>query len=187
MADLCEVKVKVALRPAQDSSAIENMMQLYIHDFSELWSGTSRGELAEDGRFPRYPLEAYWSEADHIPLLLHVDGSLAGFALVNAASHSGLLVDRNMAEFFVVRKHRRGWVGTTAAHAIFSRYPGVWEAAVARRNVDALAFWRSAVARCDLVEDVEELDLETDAWSGPIIRFRVRNDPGRSRERQQMP
>jgi predicted acetyltransferase len=177
---LCEVKVEVALAPAEDSSAIENMMQLYIHDFSELWSGTSRGELAEDGLFPRYPLEAYWSKTDHIPLLIRVDGSLAGFALLNASAHSGLPVDRNIAEFFVVRKHRRGGVGTTAAHAIFSDHPGVWEAAVARRNVGALAFWRSAVARCDLVEDVEELDLETGAWNGAVIRFRVRNDPGRS-------
>jgi predicted acetyltransferase len=172
------VKVEVTLAPAEDSGAIENMMQLYIHDFSELWSGTSRGELAEDGRFARYPLEAYWSQADHIPLLVRVDGNLAGFALLNVASHSGLRVDRNMAEFFVVRKHRRGGVGTAAAHAIFSRYPGVWEAAVARRNVDALAFWRSAVARCYLVEGVEELDLETNAWNGRVIRFRVRSDPG---------
>jgi predicted acetyltransferase len=172
--DLCEVEVEVALTLAQDGSSIENMMQLYIHDFSELWSGTSRGELAEDGRFPRYPLEAYWNNADHIPLLLRVEGSLAGFALLNAASHSGLPVTRNMAEFFVVRKHRRGGVGTAAAHAIFSRYPGVWEAAVARKNVGALAFWRNAVARCDLVEDVQELDLQTDAWNGSVMRFRVR-------------
>jgi hypothetical protein len=45
---------------------------------------------------------------------------------------------------------------------------------VARRNVDALAFWRSAVARCDLAKDVEELHHETDAWNGAVIRFRVR-------------
>jgi predicted acetyltransferase len=75
-----------------------------------------------------------------------------------------------MAEFFVVRKHRRGGVGSAAMAAIVARYPGLWEAAVARRNVQALPFWRRIAAQN---AEVEELDLDTAAWNGPILRFRA--------------
>ena len=165
--------IAVSVACAADRQALENLMQLYIHDFSEQWSGTSRGELGSDGRFQNHDLDAYWREADHIPLLLSVERRLAGFALLNASSHSDLPVDRNMAEFFVARKHRRSGVGTAAAHTIFGRYPGMWEAAVARRNVGALPFWRSAIARCPVVDEVQELDLATGKWNGPVIRFRI--------------
>lgn len=165
--------VEIAVARPEERATLENLMQLYTHDFSEQWAGTTRGELENDGRFAAYPLDAYWRDADCIPLLLRRGGHLAGLALLNRSSHSGLPVDRNMAEFFIVRKHRRGGVGTRAAQAIFSRYPGQWEAAVARKNVGALAFWRSAAGRHPLVEDLQESDHSTASWNGPILRFRI--------------
>jgi predicted acetyltransferase len=165
--------IEVTVAPADRRDAFENLMQLYAHDFSEFGSARSPLDLDEDGRFAAYPMDAYWREAHHVPLLIRADGRLAGFALLNAASHSGAVVERNMAEFFIARKHRRGGVGREAAHAIFSRYPGTWEAAVARRNLAALAFWRKAVASHPLARDVEEVDVTTPAWDGPILRFRV--------------
>lgn len=161
-----------------DRGAVDNLIQLYIHDFSEHWSGGPDGELGDDGRFAPYPLEAYWRDEGYVPLLIRADGRLAGFALLNRRSQTRQGVDRNMAEFFIARKHRRGGVGTLAARAIFDRYPGVWEAAVARRNVAALAFWRRAVEGCALVGDIEELDLRTSSWDGPMLRFRI--GPGSS-------
>ena len=152
--------------------AIDAMMQLYIHDFSEHWAGTDRGELGADGRFGDYPLEPYWLESDHIPLLLSTGGALVGFALLNTEAHSRLPVDHNMAEFFIVRKHRRGGLGLAAARAIFELYPGQWEAAVARRNLAALAFWRKA-ASYPAATDPQELDIDTPDWNGPILRFRI--------------
>lgn len=152
---------------------INNMMQLYVHDFSELWAGTDRGDLREDGRFDNYPLEPYWQTAEHIPLLIQVNGKLAGFVLLNRESHSGRPVDRNVAEFFVARKYRRSGTGKAAAHIVFDRYPGVWEAAVARLNAGALAFWREAVRSHPQVVDIEENDVANDLWNGPILRFHI--------------
>lgn len=166
--------VDVAVALPAERGALANLMQLYVHDFSELWSGRPEGELEDDGRFADYPLDAYWREPDHIPLLLRRDGRLIGFALLNAASHSGRPVDHNMAEFFIVRKHRRGGAGTLAARTVFSRYPGLWEAAVARRNLAALAFWRKAVQQHARAAEMEETDVATEAWNGPILRFRIR-------------
>lgn len=168
-------EVDVAPARAEERAALDNLMQFYVHDFSEHWAGTPKGELESDGRFPPYPLDSYWQDGERVPLLLRIDGRLVGFALLNRVAHSGLPVDRNMAEFFIVRKHRRGGVGTRAARAIFSRYPGQWEAAVVRKNIGALAFWRKAAGRHPLVEDLRESDHSTAAWNGPILRFRTRS------------
>ena len=78
-----------------------------------------------------------------------------------------------MAEFFIVRKHRRSGVGRAAAQTIFSRYAGLWEVAVARRNVPAQAFWRGAIGSHPAVRDVEEFDQATAEWEVPIMRFRI--------------
>ena len=166
--------VSIDLARPDERPILDNLMQLYIHDFSEHWAGQAHGELQDDGRFPAYgPMDSYWSDPARIPLLIRVDGQLAGLALINDHSHSGQPADRNMAEFFVVRKHRRGGVGTAAAQAIFSRWPGLWEAAVARRNTAALPFWRKAAASHPACRGVEEIDLSNDHWDGPILRFRI--------------
>jgi predicted acetyltransferase len=108
-----------------------------------------------------------------VPLLLHVDSHIVGFALLNHHNHTDRPLDHNMAEFFILRKHRRGGLGTAAAQAIFTRYPGVWEAAVARRNLGGLAFWHKAIGEHPLVQEVEEIDIATAAWNGPVMRFRI--------------
>ena len=167
-------EVSVARAAPHERRALENLMQLYIHDFSERWVDRPEGELRDDGRFPDYPLDAYWREANHVPLLVRRSGRLVGFALLNDSSHTDRAVDRNMAEFFIVRKHRRSGVGTAAAHTIFSRYPGQWEAAVARTNTAALSFWRGAVKQHPASEGIEECDIARSAWNGPVLRFRIR-------------
>lgn len=154
-----------------DQVALTNMMQLYTHDFSELWAGGPRGELGGNGLFATYPLDAWWREPDHVPLLVKVGGFLTGFALLDHMSHTGLPLDRNMAEFFIVRKHRRNGVGTAAVRMIFARYPGRWETAVARANHAALAFWRAVIH--PLAEDVDLIDVESASWNGPVLRFRI--------------
>lgn len=166
------VEVKTATK--RQRGAITNLMQLYIHDFSEQWAGRPEGELGEDGRFEAYPfLPLYWREADRIPLIIRCGGQLAGFALVNRVSHVGAAVDRNMAEFFVVRKHRRDGTGTAAARTIFARYPGLWEVAVARANLGALSFWRRAIGACPGVTGLEEIDVADESWDGALFRFRI--------------
>jgi predicted acetyltransferase len=168
-----EIEVRVA--SAAEKPILANLIQFYYHDFSEFWAGRTDGELEPDGRFAPYVcLDDYWREPSCIPLLIRRGGHLAGFALINTHSHSARPVERNMAEFFIVRKHRRGGAGATAARAVFSLYPGLWEAAVVRANVGALAFWRKAIGGHPAAQDIEEQDFQTDAWNGPILRFTIR-------------
>lgn len=173
MADREPPVVEVTPSHANERQVLANLIQLYVHGFSEYKSGTPRGELQDDGRFPDYPLDAYWRKDNQYPLLFRLNGRLVGFALVNADAHGDAPVERNMAEFFVVRKHRRSGVGAVAARHVFSLYPGLWEAAVARRNTGAVAFWRIAINGHPQVCDLKEADFAGEKWEGPVFRFRI--------------
>ena len=158
-----------------DRSLIDGLFQFYVYDFSEFEpAGSDRFDLEADGRFAPYPhLDSYWGDASRIPFIIRRSGRLAGFALVNSIGHSGLAVDHNMAEFFVMRKHRRSGVASAAVRAILSGYPGCWEIAVAERNLGAQAFWPRAVAETPGVRDLSTLQGDGVQWSGPILRFTV--------------
>jgi predicted acetyltransferase len=151
---------------------LTNLFQLYCHDFSEQWFDRPEGELDEDGRLQEYSLlDNYWTQPKHEAMLIRADGRLAGFALVNDFSHSGLPLDFQVAEFFVARKHRRCRIGEAAALAIIRARPGLWELAVARRNIGAQHFWRR-IAASVAGNKVEERDQDDERWNGLILRFR---------------
>ena len=164
--------LEIARAEASEAATIANLMQFYIHDFSEQWAGEARGELELDGRFARYALESYWREPERIPLLFRMGGWPIGFALVNRVAPSGRPVDHNMAEFFIVRKHRRAGLGTAAARTIFERYAGVWEVAVTRRNTSAFQFWERTIREGAVMRDVEMSEGSPPRWDGPVFRFR---------------
>jgi predicted acetyltransferase len=50
-----------------------------------------------------------------------------------------------VAEFFVLRRHRRSGVGRRAAFALFDRLPGHWVVRVAESNQRGLPFWSATV------------------------------------------
>jgi predicted acetyltransferase len=165
MADVTLERARADQRPV-----LENLFQLYVHDFSDFMA--KQVDLGEDGRFPPYPpLEAYWREPDHEVLFIRADDALAGFVLVNRHAHSSQPCDFSMAEFFVARKWRRAGVGKTAALAVIAARSGQWDIAVARRNIPAQPFWRQ-VAEAVAGEAVEEIDQDDANWNGLILRFR---------------
>jgi predicted acetyltransferase len=163
--------VSVAGAERAQAPIIQNLMQLYTHDFSEFWGGTARGDLNAQGLFDAYPLDEYWTRANWSAMLIWCDRVLAGFCLVNDRTHSGLEAQRNMAEFFILRKHRGRGVSRLAAEIVFSQCPGLWEVAVARKNVHAREFWRNTIKRSAKGSQFQELDLQDERWNGPIFRF----------------
>ena len=153
---------------------IEGMTPFYIYDFSEFEPADSdRFEFNAEHRFDPYPLDPYWREPDHVPLIIEAGGRSAGFALINAVAHSGGVCDHSMAEFFVMRKHRRGGVGARAVAQILPMFPGRWEIAIARRNAQALGFWPRAVGALDCVRGLRTLEMDSDLWRGPILQFEM--------------
>ena len=153
---------------------IEGMTSFYIYDFSEFEPADSdRFELNAEHRFDPYPLDGYWRDADRHPLIIEAGGKPVGFALINAFAHSGGVCDHSMAEFFIMRKHRRGGVGARAVAQILPMFPGQWEIAIARRNTPALGFWPRAVGALDCVRDLRTVEMDDELWRGPILQFEV--------------
>jgi predicted acetyltransferase len=164
----------VAIADASERTVFDNLLQLYVHDFSELFAGTPRGDVGDDGRYVvDIPIGNWWQHADHVPLLFRWHGKLAGFALLNATTHSGARADHNIAEFFVLRKYRRMGIGAAAAQALFSRYPGRWEAAVMRANTGARRFWEAAITGHPAVQHIDIADSTHFRWDGTIFRFEI--------------
>jgi predicted acetyltransferase len=141
-----EPAARVEIIPAMCEHApiLGNLLELYIHDFSEFL----HVKIGADGRFGYKDLPLYWSEPGRQAYLAHVDGSLAGLALVKKGSDfSGNENTWDMAEFFVLRAYRRRGIGTQIAHQVWRRLSGKWEVRVMQANVSAELFWEQAISQ----------------------------------------
>jgi predicted acetyltransferase len=136
---------EVLLQVAQpnDAELLSNLIQLYAYDLSEIYA-LSPGP---DGRFFYDKLPLYWSEPDkRFPLLIRHGGELAGFVLVTLGSPASIdprVYD--VAEFFVLRRHRRFGVGRDAAFSVWDRFPGQWTVRVSEGNAGGLSFWSKTI------------------------------------------
>jgi predicted acetyltransferase len=167
MASIGEPAISLSPATKAERAALDNLMQLYVYD----WSEVRPMDVGDDGRFPDYPLEAYWQDAGRHPLLLRVDGRLAGFALVSEGSRlTGAPGVFDMAEFFVMRRYRRQGIGAVAAAAAFDRFKGPWEIRQRDENTAATAFWRRAVDRYT-GGNYREVRWDDGAWVGPVQMF----------------
>jgi predicted acetyltransferase len=155
----------------EEQPALQNLFQLYTHDFSGFWAGTARGDVNSLGRFEEYPLDDYWGRPNWIAWFIRRSGVLVGFCLVNDHIHSGQKADRSIGEFFILRKHRGQGVGRSAAEQAFDACPGSWEVAVARKNIKAREFWRTTI-QGGVASSSRELDLQNENWNGSVFQFR---------------
>ncbi|MDO1584573.1 GNAT family N-acetyltransferase [Rhizobium oryzicola] len=100
-------------------------------------------DVGPDYRF----FDLYWTETQtRWPFWICRDGAIAGFALINTWSPSGLGTDYSMAEFYIVPEARRQGLGAQALLALTQQHPGRWEFGVLEKNAPALAFWPKAIA-----------------------------------------
>ena len=167
--------VRVRAAAASERALLDGLLQFYLYDFSELEpQGSKRLDFNAHGRFDALiKLDDYFQGRDGFHALVILTGKRpAGFALINTRSHRGGTVERNMAEFFVARKHRRLGIAREAVRQILARYPGHWEIAVVESNIAALAFWPRAIAAAR-VSDVVRHEGDGVAWRGPIWSFQT--------------
>lgn len=123
---------------------MENLLELYIHDLSEAFDV----EIGPDGRFGYPGLPLYWSQPDRrFAFLVKVEAQVIGFVLVTAGSP--MSDDPNVhdiAEFFILRRHRRLGIGKRAAVLAWNHFPGRWIVRAAANNLAAVSFWRGIIA-----------------------------------------
>jgi predicted acetyltransferase len=165
MARLMQISVVEATEA--DRPTVDRLAQLYQHDFTEF----DDNDVDDTGRFNELDIDRFFdADDDRYVYLVRVDGVIAGFAFVSDAWSVLGEGDHYMAEFFVMRKYRRGGVGTRFATELFDRHRGVWEVAQMRTNTPAQAFWRKIIG-VYTGGDFRDLDTDTDDWDGPIQVF----------------
>jgi predicted acetyltransferase len=143
MPSLQEVVLDVAA--SRDVALLANLLELYIHDLSDAFPDI---ELGHDGRFGYEQLPLYWSEPERrFPFLIRHGDRVAGFVLATRGSPASDDPDVfDVAEFFVIRRHRRSGVARRAAFLLWARFPGRWIVRVSEGNTGALLFWTAVIA-----------------------------------------
>ncbi len=141
MADSQTVTLEVAA--PNSAPLLANLLDLYLHDLSEIFPI----DVDPDGRFRYDRLPLYWSEPEKRFAFLICSGSEpAGFALATRGSPAtDDPEDLDIAEFFVLRRHRRTGVGRQAAFLLWNRLRGNWVVRVSDGNRAGLPFWRATV------------------------------------------
>jgi predicted acetyltransferase len=137
------VDIELVLAGREQEPILANLLELYIHDFSEFHNC----EVGDDGRFGYRFLPLYWSEPYRHAFLIRTSGKLAGLVFVTGgpgATDNDSVWD--MAEFFVLRGYRRRRIGTTVAHEVWRLLPGRWEVRVMHSNVSAQQFWARTIS-----------------------------------------
>ena len=141
MGNLDEVKLEVAI--SSDAALLANLVELYLHDLSEAFPI----EVGPEGRFGYPGLSLYWSDPEHcFPFLIKHGQRIVGFVLVTRGSpmsEDPSVFD--IAEFFVVRRHRRESVGKRAAFLLWDHLPGRWIVRVSEANTGAIGFWTALI------------------------------------------
>jgi predicted acetyltransferase len=162
---MLSMKIEVSPASIDDKPLIQRMMQFYLYDFSEF----GNSDLDSHGCFGYSYLDHYWTEKDHHPFIVRVDGKLAGFVLVNR--HAYLPGNEwAIAEFFIMRKYRRQGVGKVVAFCIFEQFRGKWEVQETEANLPAQRFWRKVIAEYTDGRYLE-INLNNELWKGPVQYF----------------
>jgi predicted acetyltransferase len=126
-----------------DEEVLGRLLELYAHELSDVF----QLELDESGRYGYDQLESYFSEPKtHHAFLVRHRGHLAGFALATRGSPASEAPDvYDVAEFFILRRHRRAGLGRRVAFRLFNALPGRWLVRVSADNPGALAFWSRVI------------------------------------------
>lgn len=134
--------MEVLLKKAayEDKSVLRQLMELYAYDFSEF----TGWEINANGYYGYRYFDHYWTEDDRYPYFIMADGQIVGFVLVNSYT-SHIKNGHAIAEFFVMRKYRRGGVGKKAAFLAFDAHPGMWEVNEMAQNIAAQKFWVNVI------------------------------------------
>lgn len=126
---------------AEHSFLMENLMQLYIYDFSE-WLDL---DVMKNGLFEGYKkVESYWKEAGRSAYLVKKDDQYIGFVLVKTID----VKDKSyysIAEFFILKKYRKQGLGRKVAFKLFNSYKGHWQIFQVKQNKPAQIFWHRVV------------------------------------------
>jgi predicted acetyltransferase len=157
------VEYKIKQAQIGDKVIIRNLLQLYLYDMTE-FEDRDR-PLNKSGQYSYRYLDHYWAEKGRHPYLFIVGKEIAGFALVRKVKNH-----YSVAEFFVLRKFRRGGLGLRWATEIIQEHPGEWKIDFLNKNEIAEKFWGEVASKV-AGDNIEEGKLNNIA---NYLRFSVK-------------
>jgi predicted acetyltransferase len=158
----------IHLARAEDFPALEQMLELYQYDLSDIWLQ----DLDEKCRYG-FDLTRHKC-ADRSRAYIATDGAqYVGFALTAPA-----IVTRTegtwMEQFFILKRYRRSGAGRALAKHVFFSQPGAWEVGQIAGNTAAYSFWRQVIG--EVTEgQFKELQVTESWWQGVVQQFEVPN------------
>jgi predicted acetyltransferase len=152
-------------RPS-DFPALEQMLELYQYELSDIWPQTTDSE-ARYG----YDLARHRQDTRSHAYVALEGPQYIGFALVAPA-----VVTRKdghwMEQFFVLKRFRGAGAGYELAKQVLSSHPGAWEVGQMPANHAAQAFWRKVIAKVTAGAYVE-VQVTEGWWQGIVQQFHV--------------
>ena len=161
------MKIELIEVKESEKSVLRHLMELYAYDFSEY----DDADVNEHGLYGYTYFDFYWTEESRYPFFIRVDGTLAGFVLINeycyVVKEPGT---KSIGEFFVMRKYRRKGIGRSAAFQIFDRFPGKWEVIQHGENEPSKLFWEEVIREYTSGNYRQE-KAKTEWWEGQALIF----------------
>jgi predicted acetyltransferase len=148
-----------------DKSVLANLLQLYRHDLSEF----RPYEVSDHGCFTYRFLDQYWTEPGRHPFFIRHAGQLAGFAMVRQSAPG----THEIAEFFVVRRHRGTGLGRAAAVDVLRRFAGSWRVFHDDTNTTAGRFWARILTEVSSGGLEQRAVVTSAGYAGQEYRFEV--------------
>lgn len=128
------------VRP-EDKALLWRLLQQYLHEMNRYYDDPTDS----DGSLPYPYFDAYFTDPRRRAFFLRAGETTVGFALIHPYSHNGG-ADYVLAEFTVLPPYRQNRLARTAAHTLFTAFPGRWELKYHHRNRAAKALWQAATA-----------------------------------------
>jgi predicted acetyltransferase len=149
-----------------DKPALGNLIQFYCYELSAV----RHFEVTKHGLYVYRYLDHYFVDSDREAFFVRHGDALAGFAL----SRQLVSGEREVAEFFVMRRHRRHAVGRRAADQLFARHAGTWVVAYDDDNGDAAAFWPPVIqAAADGEPHRDHIGPPEHRFAQTVLRFSI--------------
>ena len=165
------MKIELSLVPYEDKTILYNLIQLYRYDSSEFDGHV----LNKHGLYAYKYWDHQWTDDYRRPFIVHVDGEIAGFALVRLDVPKEYMMlssaekTNTIGDFFIMRKYRRRGVGGEAAASLFERFPGTWEIRQTSANTNAYVFWKHVISTYKGQGSYEEKMIQNEHWNGPVF------------------
>ena len=131
------MNTKIKSVSLDEKDTLANLLEKYNYEFSQY----DKRQFDDNGLFGYKYLNNYFTEENRHAYFIYVDGTLAGFALINKYKECDRPIDWSMAEFFVSYNFRRQGVATEAVRQIFSLHKGWWHIRYHKKNVASVVLW----------------------------------------------